>query len=131
MTAEVEAILAAIEDSERAWPFNAHLIEDRQVDEAVRTALDGRLTAREEYELSDVRVQPQVVPAKTELCAQPLLDTLLRSEPYKIQSPCDRCHQRVHPVARLWVPAGASIVELACCAVCRSELDEQYAPVWR
>ena len=62
----------------------------------------------------------------------PLVDVVVFDQREFLREPCDRCGRAVLPEHRLWIPCGASVVEVGCCAACRTELEDDYPSlVWR
>lgn len=116
--------LDVIEEAAMLWPHNQEAIEDTNVEMAVLVALG----------------KPHDSPMNTALvrrgCSHSeTVRSLFGAMFGKAQSwssydffkaLCDRCLRDVQPCHSLWVPAGASVVEVHCCQRCREELDADF-----
>lgn len=111
--------MAAIEDAERLVPWtepNAAALVDERLEAAVLRALTGPVPA-------ELVGSPLLRFANTDLPAVPLLDAVL-DPPKHDHLRCDRCNRtRLSILDRLWVPSGASVVEVAVCWLCHAEFD--------
>ena len=121
----------AIADGEMLWPHNEHLVNDVRVDHAVRIALaSASVTADEETD--GARPQPRLILVNSDYAAMPLMDVMFDNDVRNMPIGCDLCLAQVQPTGRLWIPAGASVVELHACAPCKAEIDADFGPiVWR
>lgn len=121
----------AVVDGQTLWPHNDHLVNDVRVDHAVRIAIaSAAVTAVEETE--GVRPQPRLLLVNSDYAAMPLMDVMFNDDVRRMPLGCDLCLAQVQPVARLWVPAGSSVVELHACSSCKVEFDADYSPIlWR
>jgi hypothetical protein len=128
VTAMADQILAAHEHVEKECGMNAILHEDWYLGTLVQFALDGRGTIEEE--ISGVSgIVARVIPCNTDYVASNL------AEPRQLNliGPCDRCRKvGAHAVARIYIPAGASVVSVEVCQECKTFLTENFSPiVWR
>ncbi|GAB3875419.1 hypothetical protein [Terrabacter terrigena] len=113
--------LEIIEQAESLWPHNTHAVEDPAVSEAVQYALSKPTDAPNNVALlrragkhsSRVRRLFDVVFGKA----------MLWSDFDFFEAPCDRCLGDIQPQHSLWVPAGATVVEVHMCADCRVQVD--------
>lgn len=120
-----DQMLAAVDAVERECGMNAMLWEDRILGTVMEFALDGRLTAEEDL-AEEAGILARIIPCSRDYCAEDLQE----DRPIRLGGPCDRCMaDRVPSVARVYVPAGASIVSVDVCRECRRALDEQFTPI--
>lgn len=121
-------IIDAIRDAEALvrWARpNSIALEDERVEQAVLASF----TTREEPGCP-VGV-PMLRPCDPERLAVPLLDVLINGT-REYRGHCDRCHSPARKNHRLWIIAGATVAELACCWFCRGVLNDITADlVWR
>lgn len=135
----MNAVTAALEDARTLWPHNDLVVGfDLATANAVQQALQGNtvtvycrendsLEARDHH-----RPQVRLLYVDAELAPANLLDMLHANQLPTLRGTCDRCCKQVTPVARLWVPAGGSIVQVGCCFECWNELNHSFADlVWR
>lgn len=121
----------AMVDGSMLWPHNEHLINDVRVDHAVRIALGSAAVTADE-ETDGARPQPRLLFVDRDYAAMPLMDVMFNGDVRNMPIGCDLCLAQVQPTGRLWVPAGASVVELHTCDSCKVEMDADYSPiVWR
>ncbi|MEI2714391.1 MAG: hypothetical protein V9G04_14125 [Nocardioides sp.] len=127
-----ENILDAVEDGKRLWPHNSEVVADKRVERAVLAALSIPFEFADDGlpDMPDVNGQTLIVSCKEDNCVMPVLDAMTNL--FVMHHPCDRCALNVQPCGRLWVNAGATIVEVACCARCVKELNRDFPNiVWR
>lgn len=128
-----ETFLAAMQDGAdlaKRVEHNADAFNDERVERLVLAALGSRAI--------DDRTIGQGVPmmryVARNVAATPLVDAVIEEEPGRvgIHRGCDICGTHARPVTRLWMPVGASVVELAACVHHRAALQEAYpALVWQ
>lgn len=113
------------------WPHNEFVTSyDTDVNDAILRALDNNTAP--EFDRSDMSPDamtahvPQVrlLFVKEDPAPVPLLDVLMAETLPMLTGPCDRCLADVTPVARLWVPAGASVIQIECCSSCVADLPD-------
>jgi hypothetical protein len=103
---------------------NTIALEDEWVEHAVLTALGGPTPP-------DSAGVPLLRSCDPDRTARPLLDVLVDGK-REYRKHCDRCSTNAQPNHRLWVPSGASAVELVCCNHCRRVLSFEFSGlVWR
>ena len=126
-----EACEAAVRDGAELMPWtapNVAALEDERLEAAVVRALAGPVAPELAFGVPLLRF------ANTGLPAQPLIQAVM-NPPRHGHHACDRCSDTERSVLdRLWVPAGASVVEVAVCWRCRLNLDmphrERSTLVW-
>ena len=119
--------------AERLWPHNDTVSGfDPLLYAAVETALSNNTDPIWERGMAEgfIEAMPQVrlIFVKTDPAPMPFLDALEADRQCNIYAPCDRCGDHVVPTARLWLPAGGSIVQVECCDSCQRDLP---GLVWR
>lgn len=117
--------MAAIEDAERLVPWIAANADAVAFDEGIELAVLRALGAPLPPELA--ADTPLLRWANTDLPAMPLLDARL-DPPTHRHLRCDRCGNsgKDRAYSELWVPAGRSVVVVACCSTCVLTLDRPY-----
>jgi len=134
----MNAVTAALEDARTLWPHNGLVVGfDLATANAVQQALHGNtvpvycrendsLEARDHH-----RPQVRLLYVDAELAPANFLDMLHAHQLPTLRGACDRCCKQANPVARLWVPAGGSIVQVGCCFGCWNELNHSFKDlVW-
>lgn len=123
---------AAIDDCQRLWPHNGHLVNDPQIE---ATLLDR---ARGPW--------PELLPATVTLLwsanealmalglGNRVEDVVRRTAPPRVAA-CDRCNRsfpepEAPPFGVLVLPFAPLLVALTACDVCALELNALYEPVW-
>lgn len=125
-----EQIVSAVTDAGDLWPHNHDLIHDPLIERAILDAPIGSVTSDEE--LYGVMPHPRLILCDPDVVAYSLIEALTMNVLWNMHEPCDRCRKQVQPGARLWVPFGASVVEIHCCLDCAAELQHKYPNVvWR
>ena len=114
----VDQIGARHDDVATLCAGNGHLTTDPLIAHVVEHALRGGQ--------SDTAAEFDVAFGSSVL---PFLPRIFRSR----SGMCSLCAVSLADGGRLWVGAGASIVEIGACADCRAEFDRSTspAPVWR
>jgi hypothetical protein len=134
-TAVIDQLLAAVDEVERICGVNEHLLNDELIERIVKSVARGQHTFVHDIDTggSPIEARPRIVNVKG-LGAR-LLDTIEPvSSGVKVMTTCARCDLRLPApeLRRLWVPAGALIVEFELCSECADYLDRSFAPVvWR
>jgi len=119
-----DQILASVDAVERECGMNRILMEDTIIGTLVEFAL-GRLTVEEEAS-DEAGIVARVIPCNRDYAAT----SLHEQRRLNFIGPCDRCLMpNARAVARVWVPAGASIVSVEVCAHCRRDLDQRFTPI--
>jgi hypothetical protein len=99
---------------------NTIALEDERIDALVQRALRSSVPPECAVGVPLLRFANSAVPDV------PLLDAIVDDRRHN--SPvCDRCNTRVHKTDRLLVPAGASVVAIHCCSLCRGILQDVFA----
>lgn len=113
-------LLTAVSDAERLAPWaytNASVMDaDERLEEVVREAL-GQPRAHVP------NGTPALVFAKGKEPAMPLIEALVTGKRGYLRKGCDACKTPIHPEHRLWVGAGATVVEVHVCFHCRPVLN--------
>ena len=139
-------ILADILAGESLWPWNAHLMEDRRIEDAVRYALKYRGQAIRD--VGPALITPRnLVMEDNEFVVYPVSDSaeMLAKMDYvqhyaSWRSPeifqCAKCHRQFMCLEKvgndakvLWISAPPSIVGIALHAKCAAPLIDEYKPV--
>jgi hypothetical protein len=103
---------------------NTIVLEHEWAERSVLAAIGGHTPA-------DTMGVPLLRSCDPDREARPLLDVLVDGR-REFRKHCDRCPGTTPTNHRLWVPAGASVVELVCCNFCRHVLDYEFSGlVWR
>lgn len=115
-----DALLGAVSDASSLAPWaeaNAVAVSaDERVSELVRHALGGSVSPEA------TMGTPLLRWANTDAPAVPLVEAIAFEDRHTTR--CDLCGAKpLRPLSYLWVPAGASVVELACCPQHRRALD--------
>lgn len=121
MIMSANKILTAMDEAESLWPHNSHAVEDEAVEMAVLAAI-GRPTDAPNHTALLRPGRKTTTPIRRLFHA--VFGKAMGWSNYDLMAaPCDRCVRDVQPEHTLWVNAGATVVELHCCADCRAELD--------
>lgn len=108
---------------------NAIALNDEELGRAVLSALSTR-PGDEAFRFG----VPLLRFVEADRPAVSLLDALVSDprERKQFVPRCDHCSAKAQPAHRLWIPSGASVVELVVCGHHRAVLDDQFAGlVWR
>lgn len=133
-----DLIVEAVENAEKFWNHNSHLIEDVIIGKIVQMNADARKSITFDGDPFPVDHQLRVI-----LAGQPTALAQLQPfdyEPdFRVSRECDRCSDPAHQwmwreteMRHLWITAGASIISILICPKCRQELERDYSPVvWK
>lgn len=122
-TTQADMLEAAVRDGGELvrWAeANTIALEDERIDALVQRALCSPVPPECAIGVPLLRFANRSAPDV------PLLDAIVDDRRHN--SPiCDRCGTRVHKTDRLLVPAGASVVAIHCCSLCRGILQDVFS----